>query len=227
MRLAKLVALIASVVLSADAEGQSFWIGARGGVAMAKQVDDYGPSSTLPGASAGLAAVFEVRTWYGFEVDAFFTQKGWRQGVDWTGLDYLEIPLLLRLAIPRTDIDQGPDLGFQPFIVGGPVQALLMRCQTHYFLDHPNSGSSGGQRRLNDGMHQFGDCRAYGQGHDDFGLTFGGGVTLRRAKHHVTMEVRHTKGFADVRSGPAPTACSRCTITNEVTTVLVGAVLRR
>jgi hypothetical protein len=226
MRLRAFVVLAASMMLPAEAECQSLWVGLRGGIVRARQVDDYGPSASLGGAAVGLATVLEVRPWLGLEADFFFTEKGWRHpGSGGSSLDYLEIPMLVRLAIPGTDVDADPDLGVRPFVLVGAVRSFLVGCSTIIAKD--GYGTTDGHRRptrFDD--HQFGSCSSYDPGHRDAGAQVGAGVSLRRLQYQVTLEARHTRGLTDIRSGPLPQTCGPCTLTNRVSSVLAGVVMR-
>ena len=133
---------------------------------------------------------------------------------------------MLRLAIPLTDIEASPDLGLQSFMLVGPSHSFLMKCHEG-FRGSINEGTTDGLIRRANQPRQFALCNRYANPHDDTGLVFGAGVTLRRAHQRITFEVRHTKGLTDLRAGPRPPDCSRCTLTNRVTSILIGANLRR
>ena len=229
MKVPRLALSMLLVVSSSGDAQQTVLLGARAGYVAARQVDDFGSSSALPGGSAGFAALFDITTWFGVEADVLYTQKGWRMDRAWLGLDYLELPLLMRLAVPLTDIDAGPDPGLQPFVLLGSTHSFLVKCSRGGLsFDEPNSGIFGRPTRTSSHSQFPTSCARYARPDSDLGLTIGTGVTLRRPRGHLTFEVRHTKGFENVVTAGRQLypPCHRCTITNRATQLLFGATVR-
>lgn len=146
------------------------------------------------GSRTGLAlggfAIVPLRPPFFVQPEILYVQKGSR--IEITGLasgtgtnraGYLEVPILLRFAIPIDQSTRGVQV--QPYVVGGPTAGLKL---------HAGSEANGEATVERD----FGAVtRAF-----DFGLTAGAGVDYDVAAGTAVAEVRVALGVADVISLP-------------------------
>jgi hypothetical protein len=218
-------AVVAGLIVVAGAlQAQSWMVGPRGGINFAKQVGINGPSSELNGAVVGLSATRDYNDYNPLvtaQVELLYSQKGWRDGGDWMGLDY-EIPLLLRLTIPLTSGDTGTKLGLRPFAIGGAAVGWRLNCyqaSPRANPNYPNSESA-----------QFDiECPFFNDTpHFERSLVYGVGVSYRRLRKHFTVEVRQGHGLNPLPSRQRNRDClgGDCRLKNRVTSILTGVTLR-
>src|SRR5687768_4862201 len=112
------VLLLAAFICAERLEAQALFVGIRGGQATSRQywrgfegcsddacfVDTKGKTDPrLPGLTGGLAVTFEWTSWIALETDLLFVEKGMRDPGSDLRIEYLELPMLLRLAVPLGD----------------------------------------------------------------------------------------------------------------------------
>lgn len=145
------VALIA-VLLAAPAAGyaQLPSIGIKGGLNLANTGGaDAGDPDYKAGLNIGAFVSVPAGTILSLQPEAFFSQKGSKDGDDKINLNYLEVPVLLKLdpSLPGSFV--------RPVFFAGPSVGILLSAKDHGgndFKEHMKSA--------------------------DFGLTIGGGVEM-------------------------------------------------
>jgi hypothetical protein len=137
------------------------------------------------GLRAGLSTVLQASPMVGMQLGLAYVQKGGTEsplaGIDHTlRIDYLEVPLLLRLAIPSSRAS--------PQFVLGPTVSFATSC---------SSTRRGGSTALYYGTDPASlDCESEGVGSVDFGATGGLGLDLRTSRRAtITADVLYYVGF--------------------------------
>ena len=208
-----------AALLIGECLGAQVTLGARGGVARARQVDRNGPTSLFTGVNVGAVVVIDYSSWLSFQEEVTYAQKGWRQGDVVVALDYLEIPVLARLAVPVTGFRGRPDMRLQPFMVAGVTGATLLNCASSVSGSSPET-----VRNLEEEELIPADCSVYPFAGRDFSLLYGVGLSLQVRRRQVTAEVRRTMGINNLRTGLRAQGCQcgRGWLINDVVSVLVG-----
>lgn len=173
-----------------------------------------------PAVTTGLSATLDVRRWIALEADLLVVEKGMRQVAespetilqparppDELRINYVEMPVLLRLASPWSV------LGVQPFLNGGAAPAYEISCLSH-LAEAPLGGGRIGPLTSR-------DCTFWRQTKWDFALAGGGGLLLRRPAYQISISSRRTYGVRDLR-----TRMNDATAFNETRAFLVGFAAR-
>jgi len=176
--------LIAMIVLPTPAlSAKSLWLGAKAGRSSAKLVDeDLGGRVAFTG---GVSLTIEFTQALALQGEALYAEKGFveRPG-DWEmQITYLEIPVLLRLAIPTKIL-------VRPVILAGVAWSLEVDCggwTTPCAIIPPTPLPPIPL-----------DCDEMRTDHLDMGWVVGGGLEFRVGRFSVTVEGRHTGGMIDI-----------------------------
>lgn len=139
----RLLLIAAAVSLSTGAGAQRVRFGSHGGVTLAR-ITELDPTRAFGGflftrrdrigAQAGVFATVPVRGAWSLQPEVNYTQKGVRVETSFApvdggpatidiAVDYVELPLLLRLDAAR-------NRPWHPFAVAGPQLGIRVRCQT-------------------------------------------------------------------------------------------------
>ena len=135
------------------------------------------------GFAAGLFARFPIAGRVSLQPEALYVQKGFEETRPTLHVEYLELPLLLRVDLA--------ELGgsVQPFVLAGP--ALAVQLHRSY---------SGGpcvdpvplcELDVDVLVTEYDDPRM------DLGVAVGGGLAVRAGPGRVVLEARHTRGLRD------------------------------
>lgn len=186
LRVAFSIAAVCAATARADAG--SFHGGLRLGLAYTNIHGDL-PDLAGPESQTGLVvggfAEYQVVPSLALEVDALYTQKGARfvsEATDPAGnpigivethlrLNYLEVPLLVRLSLPL-------EAPITPYLIGGPTVAFALSGKFE---------SNNGDGDLSDDMEAI-----------DLGVTGGLGARFGRGPVRFAVEARYGTGFNDL-----------------------------
>jgi len=156
-----------------------------GGLTVATLVgSDVVGSSMRTGFVGGLGVRTPIARAFDVEANLLFSEQGSGSpaGSAFSGgqrLDYLALPVLLRLELP------GGTGSFAPFVLLGPQVAVELACSVSTIGGSASSAS----------------CNAAGIPHNafDFGVTFGGGAIYHLDRRHtLSLSARYTLGVTDV-----------------------------
>ncbi len=209
MRKAFAVAAIAAVLVTArDASAQSFSFGPAAGVSIASfSGDDMEDADSRTGFFGGAQVVWQAPgSLFGVETGALYVQKGAsgeEGGFETTfALDYIEIPLLLRIAPPMGNSSMTPAFGL------GVTAGFEIGCSVEV---------------EGEGVEAEADCDAGGEeGIDtksfDLGLTASVGADFAAGNMIVAPFARYTYGLTNIVDA------EDADVKNTV--ILVGAALR-
>ncbi|MEO8879750.1 MAG: porin family protein [Gemmatimonadaceae bacterium] len=140
---------------------------------------DAANAKTRTGFVGGLSMNLHVARHVGIEVDGLYSQEGAKfnaQGGDETlKLDYIRVPVLLRLGIPTQS-------SVHPFVVVGPSLGFKVGCKETLGSDSANCDSVEGLS-----VKSF-----------DFAGAVGGGVGFRVGKEELSVQARYTMGFSKI-----------------------------
>jgi hypothetical protein len=209
----RLVTAVVTLVIGWSAEAaqaQSLLLGGRIGRSSAMQhlnEPEFDYSRRL-GVSAGVAATFELRSWFALQMEGLYAEKGARLDASYEmRVDYLEFPLLARVASPVAFH------GFRPFLDGGLAPSFELRCSGYSSAFYLASIVAGPSQRvpLN--------CDYQRKRHADRGRVLGGGVLFNRGRMQWSGELRRTRG-QDISGYRC------CDLRNDVTSILIGASRR-
>jgi len=134
----------------------------------------------------GLSVMYALSSHASLEVDALYASKGYQSKTTNNTFDfsssYLEIPLLLRIALV-------PAARVRPFVVAGPAFSAQLDC-------HGTNTSSTGSVDINctDLVARSGILVKK----TDVSAVLGGGVELPLGAVEITIATRYTMGFASV-----------------------------
>ena len=205
----RLVALVALVVALADTgSAQSILLGMRTGRLSARHaivescngtiidavasasVSCFGGQKPLtrrpPAVTASFLATVElVSSWVALEGELSLVEKGMLQP-DFAELraGYLEMPVLLRLAYPVSDV------GVHVFVHGGAAPSRELSCEAHQHVRNPRNHLVAVPSR----------CEQFRDDLTDLGLVVGTGILLRLPNVQATLSWRHTKGTNNIAS---------------------------
>lgn len=196
--------LVAVMVLPTPAlSAQSLWLGAKAGRSSAKLADeDLGRRVAFTG---GVTLTIEFTQALALQGEVLYAEKGFvdRPG-DWEmQITYLEIPVLLRLAIPTKTL-------IRPVVLAGFAWSLEVDCGGWTTL--PYIGPPPPPIPL--------DCDHMRTDHLDMGWVVGGGLEFRVGRFSVTVEGRYTGGMIDIGSH-----YTFANVKNETVAFLVGVGL--
>ncbi len=156
---------------------------------------DAGNPDSKTGFAGGVFFMYQFTNMFAIQPEAYYTMKGAKQkgniqGYDYTAtlsLDYIEIPILLKLLIPI----QGSKIN--PAIFAGPSIA--------FNTTHKVKAEVAGQSSESDIQNIKST---------DFGLVFGGGIGFPIGKNELGFDIRYILGLgtiddsstsADVKNG--------------------------
>lgn len=133
---------------------------------------------SLTGPAAGIFVSFNVGGPVQIQPELFYSRRGSRiqEGEDQTvyKLDYLEVPLLLKL-VPLTG-------AVSPFLLSGAYGSLLLNARGVMTVE---------------GRSVSEDMKGFFKG-SDYGLVFGGGFQLLAGRILLLVESRYTVGLANI-----------------------------
>ena len=141
------------------------------------------------GLNIGAALTFAVSGNLGVQVGAAYIQKGSKAAVQAirtkTALNYIDIPVLLRIGIPKA-------VGISPHVLVGPTVSMKVVCTLHLYS--PSVTSS---KPCSEGDAHFKSI--------DVGATAGIGLDIARSRSmSVTVDVMHNLGLTSIdESGDA------------------------
>jgi hypothetical protein len=127
---------------------------------------------------------FSFNDFLGLEPEIMFTTKGaketlfnpWNIGTRTWKLSYLEVPLLLKMKFPVSNI-------FQPYLYGGPYYSIKLSGK----LDYSTNGKNSEEQNI-----EFLKS-------SDFGLNFGGGLRISiGARAAISLDARYSLGLANI-----------------------------
>ena len=163
-------------------------IGSRAGLNIANVVGDDAnffnqDFDSKTGFTSGIFFMYQFSNLFAIQPEAYYTMKGATlniNGFDFTfSVDYIEVPVLLKLIIPvegsniRPSIFAGPSLGF----------------------------NTTAKRKVEaDGESQEEDIEDVKS--TDFGLVFGGGVGIMIGKNELGFDIRYILGLSTVDDSP-------------------------
>jgi hypothetical protein len=200
MRSARVLLALAYLSLGARLDAQSLFVGFRAGQATAVQYwhlrffDSGKTARRQPSVTSGITATLDLKSWIAVESDLMYVEKGSRFAfgpTDEMRIGYIEMPVLLRLAVPA------PIPGLQMFLHGGPAPAIEVSCAgSPVFVP--------GNRAIT--LDIFGPspgtvtrrCDVRRETKRDFGWVTGGGLLLRRPDYQISISRRRTKGVRDL-----------------------------
>ena len=144
---------------------------------------DVDNAESKTGFVGGIFFMYQFSNMFAVQPEAYYTMKGAKskgnlEGYDYTAtwsLDYIEIPVLLKLIIPLQNTK------INPAIFAGPSVA--------FNTTHKIKVEAGGQSSEQD----ISDITS-----TDFGLVFGGGVGFPVSNNELGFDVRYTLGLATI-----------------------------
>jgi hypothetical protein len=192
------ITLFAASLYAPAASAQGIKLGVKGGVNLANiggaDIDEFeadlGTSTdSKAGLVAGAFAEFMIGNMFAIQPELLYSQKGFK--ADSAGVelklkgDYLEIPVLLKINIPI----EGSKV--HPHVYAGPAVAFKASCK----IEVSGGGASASE-----------DCEDAGLliKSTDFGVAFGGGVSVDVGGAEVGVDVRYTLGLTSVDDDPDP-----------------------
>jgi len=201
--------LFAASLAVPQASAQGIKLGVKGGVNIANiggsDIDEFetdlgASTESKVGLVAGVFAEFMIGNMFAIQPEVLYSQKGFKASemgaeVKLKG-DYVEIPVLLKINIPI----EGSKV--HPHVYAGPAVAFKASCKIE--------GSSGSASASV-------DCEDAGLliKSTDFGVAFGGGVSVDVGGAEVGVDVRYTLGLTSVDDEPDPYS-----ITNKVISIM-------
>jgi hypothetical protein len=203
--------LVAALALGTALEAQPFFIGVRAGQSHSRQMVRFGssclqrfcssnpmiPTGRRPSSPvSGISTTLELHELVAIESDLAFVERGMRDGINDLRLEYVELPVLLRLAVPITL--KGPHV----FVHTGFAPAREVSCWAS---------------RLQQQATIADDCDIWRGPHVDLGIVIGAGLLLRRPMYQITASYRRTSGRRNL--APDPTSQERF---NRSSAVLLG-----
>jgi hypothetical protein len=187
-------------VSAAHAQISAAEIGVVGGLNIARFSGAEGQQQKgRNGIMLGLSANIVVTERFSIQPELLYTQKGTRieeESVDGEfsyfvksvlKLNYLELPILARIAFPMSSNS------VVPFIYGGPAIGVNVGCRVKYEFHLPPFGSESGSSR----------CYTEIEGEElelarinpvEFGVVLGGGITFR----NFSLGVRYGRGLTNI-----------------------------
>ena len=191
------ISLLAGSVLAPPQVSAQIKLGVKGGLNIAdiggSDVDSLslGPIETKTGFIAGAFVEFMISDIFAIQPEVLYSQKGIK--IDSSGadlklkVDYIEIPVLLKINIPI----EGSKV--HPNVYAGPAVAFESSCKF--------AGSSGSvSAEVDCDDPQLGIMTTS----TDFGLTFGGGLSFEVGGAEVGVDVRYTLGLTSIDDDDDP-----------------------
>jgi opacity protein-like surface antigen len=179
------LALFAASLFAPPLASAQIKLGVKGGLNIADiGGSDAGTTETKTGFVAGGFAEFMIGNMFAIQPEVLYSQKGTKESISGGELkfklDYIEVPVLLKINIPI----EGSKV--HPNVYVGPSVGFKSSCKV--------SGSSGG-------VSADVDCDAGGTDpikSTDFGLAFGGGVSFDVGGAEIGVDVRYTLGLSTI-----------------------------
>jgi hypothetical protein len=140
--------------------------------------DGIGDVKSRTGFVGGISADFHMSSNFGVEIDALYSQEGTKFSGDGDAtlkLDYVRVPVLLRLSVPTHST-------IHPFFVAGPSLGFKASCK-----------ESGGGDSTDCSDTEGADVKSF-----DFAGAVGAGVGFGMGTHEFSVQGRFTKGFTDI-----------------------------
>lgn len=188
VRTVPLALLAANVVFPRTTVAQAVTVGLRVGATRSSVVSGW-DGSRRNGITAGLSARLQVTPVVGLQLEALYSQKGRRAGDQHLFLDYVEVPVLVRLSLPHRL------LGLTVSGLGGVTAATELSCRwrTASGVDsEPGAPIS---------YVVDADCIGLRNQLNDFGLVAGAQLERRLAVGHLTIEGRYVHGTKNLSYG--------------------------
>jgi len=184
--------LFAASLAAPQASAQNIKLGVKGGVNIADLGgSDVGDTKTKSGLIAGAFAEFMIGDMFAVQPEVLYSQKGTKAaeaGVDAKlKLDYIEIPVLLKVNIPI----EGSKV--HPNVYAGPALAIKSSCKL--------SGSDGSvsiDLDCDDPLIVDAIGEEFPIKSTDFGLVFGGGISFDVGGADVGVDVRYNLGLTKI-----------------------------
>jgi hypothetical protein len=194
-------ALVALVISAAHLEAQTaldVYVGHNSATQQSSETTrDMG---SLGGFIAGVTALRQVTTWFALETGALYSEKGSRSLAHMYRMNYIEIPLTVRLTTKQ------PLLGVQPYAIAGVASAQRVGCSGWTMIASPSGPSRAAL-----------SCDEYRR--TDLGRALGVGASHNRTHVQYRAEVRKTVG-RDILVHPSET------LRNDVTSFFLIAQFR-
>jgi hypothetical protein len=198
--------LFAASLFAPSASAQGVKFGVKGGVNLAniggsdiaEFESDLGISTeSKAGLVAGAFAEFMIGNMFAIQPEVLYSQKGFKASVtggeDKLKADYVETAVLLKINIPI----EGSKV--HPHVYAGPAVGLKASCKIEESGSPSESCEDGGLLIKS----------------TDFGVAFGGGVSVDVGGAEVGVDVRYTLGLTSVDDDPDPYH-----ITNKVISIM-------
>ena len=172
--------LLFSITSSTFAKGLE--VGVKGGLNFSNYYDS--SEGWKRGFCAGVFSNFEMSTVFGIRAEFIYTQKGAKHlvyiqyptGTSMTALDYLEIPIFVKLTEPTQGM-------FRPYLLVGPYVAYNLAATLKWEYD--------------------GDVDEYDLDDDikdwDYGIAIGGGFDLVMPVGKIVFDGRYTVGLTSFK----------------------------
>lgn len=180
--LAAAISLLAFTTASAQLKMSS---GLKTGLSMATVYgDDTRGADMKPGFIGGLVFAFNINDAFAIQPEVLYCQKG-TQNEDSSltikvKLDYVEIPVLMKLTLPTTG-------SMRPFLYAGP--AFAFKVSAKMGVSSSGSGSV--------------DMDIENVKSTDLGLTVGGGLSFGLSRSRLSLDVRYTRGLQEFADEPS------------------------
>ncbi len=176
--------LFAASLAVPQASAQGIKLGVKGGVNLAKLGgSDAGSTESKAGFVAGGFVEFMLGNMFAIQPEVLYSQKGAKESIGGDEVklkvDYVEVPLLLKLNIPI----EGSKV--HPSVYAGPAVAFKASCK----LAADIGGVSASESCDDAGL----EIKS-----TDFGLAFGGGVSFDVGGAEVGVDVRYTLGLSSI-----------------------------
>lgn len=182
-------ALAAALTLGAasGAAAQGISVGVKAGVNVATLGgDDVEDAESRIGLVGGAFLVYRFSDMLALQPEVLYSQKGTSfsdtEGEVTLKLDYVDVPVLLRLDVPLANSS------LRPSVFAGPVFSLRASCGAEAEFD-------GGSVEVN--CDDF-DEEGISFKDTDFGLAFGAGLDFPAGRATVTLDGRYTLGLSSI-----------------------------
>lgn len=172
-------AFVGAVILpqQASAQDDRVWsIGPELGVNLAKFGDDASDSDFKTGILGGGFVTYSIRNTHAFTGKVLFSQKGAKDGNRKQSMDYVEVPVIVRLFFNR-------DGAFRPNVFAGPSFGFL----------------TGVRSKVGDGDYE--KLKNYSDAYNtfDLGVTAGVGFNYECSPGtRILIDARYTHGLTDI-----------------------------
>lgn len=197
--------LILAVGLTSAAKAQTtIAVGPKAGINFANvSGDDAEGTDARIGFAFGGVAEFRISEMWSIQPEAYYSSQGTKENdefvvIDQPGttndligeadvnssLDYIRIPVFLKLTIPTNG-------GIRPYLFAGPEFALKMRCKSK--VEGKTLDLEGRSESVDCDEVQPGTVESL-----DYGLGFGGGIGVPVGSGTLAVDARYGLGLADI-----------------------------